>query len=57
MHVPIREFLSPTKVRITQLFEWDEWLDVLYSRLSPIQDFPLVNQTPYPPAFVGWPLT
>lgn len=53
VHVPIREFITPTKVKITQLFEWDEWLDTIYPCYSPVTDFPLISPTPYPPNYKG----
>jgi len=55
VHVPIRTFLTPTKIKIEQLFEFDEWLDTLYQRYSPIIDFPLISPTPYPTAYTGFP--
>jgi hypothetical protein len=51
--VPIRTFMTPTKVRIEQNFEFDEWLDDLYYRFSPIGDFPSLQPTPYPPNYTG----
>lgn len=51
VHVPTREFITPTKVKITQEFEFDEWLDACYTRFSDIGDFPLLNATPYPPGY------
>ena len=53
VHVPIRTFLSPTKVQITQLFEWDEWYDACYTRFSPISNFPLLYPSPYPDNYAG----
>jgi hypothetical protein len=55
IHVPVRTFLTPTKIKIEQNFEFDEWLDTLYFRYSPITDFPLVMPTPYPPGYTGFP--
>lgn len=49
---PQQTFLTPTKIQVTQLFEFDEWLDGLYPRFSNINDFPLVANTPYPPEFI-----
>ena len=49
--VPVRTFMTPTKVKVEQTFEFDEWLDSLYTRYSPIQHFPLIQPTPYPPNY------
>jgi preprotein translocase subunit SecB len=57
IHVPIREFLTPTKIRVTQMFEFDEWLDNCYTRFSPLSHFPLLYTTPYPPGYTNFPLT
>jgi hypothetical protein len=57
MHSPIRTFLTPTKVRIEQLFEFDEWLDTMYSSFSNINMYPLIGTTSYPPGYHGWPTT
>ena len=55
VHVPIREFITPTKIKVVQLYEFDEWLDTNYTRFSPISDFPLIGTTPYPPGYSGFP--
>ncbi len=55
VHVPVRTFITPTKVKIEQQFEFDEWLDTLYTRFSPIGQFPLLFPTPYPPGYTGFP--
>jgi len=53
VHVPVRTFITPTKISIVQLFEWDEWLDCQYFRYSNIGDFPMIYSTPYPPGYSG----
>ena len=51
MHTPTKTLLTPTKIQLSQLFEWDEWLDVCYPIYSHSSQFPLIQPTPYPPYF------
>ena len=55
MHSPIRTYLTPTKVRIEQLFEFDEWIDTMYGNWSNVIQYPLLSPTSYPPGYIGWP--
>ena len=59
VHIPTRTFITPTKVKIEQQFDFDEWLDCLYPRFSPISDFPTAAPvaSPYPPGYTGFPQT
>ena len=47
---PTRQFLTPTKVSITQTFQFDEWLDNLYPKGCDITEFSTpVSNSPYIP--------
>lgn len=51
---PQTVYLTPTKIQITQLFEFDEWNDQSYAVVgSETTGFPPLSNTPYPPTYTG----
>jgi hypothetical protein len=51
---PQTVYLTPTKIQITQLFEFDEWNDQSYPVVgSETAGFPPLVSTPYPPTYTG----
>ena len=44
---PTRQYITSTKVQITQEFIFDEWMDGVYPLGSNAMDFPFRNSTPY----------
>lgn len=44
---PTRQYITPTKVQISQVFAFDEWLDALYKPYNGIGGFQLIGGGPY----------